>query len=161
MNKTFCDIKTCKKVITRNMITDRLVVRFGDFTAVVMVTKNKPAGDDALCYSCLIKGLNQKPTRKYERKPPLPKEVRPDGEGGFTKDDTLGLPDISTFSYKVPERDTKPYTLSLGGHSVIAMILRDGVAELMEHYGIDQKYIESASQSEGKRLMLNILNPTS
>ena len=77
MIKTFCDV--CKKELTRNIVAERLVVTSGVFSAEVIITKDKTVNDGDLCLECLLKMLNQKPKRKYERKPktenPMPIEA--------------------------------------------------------------------------------------
>ena len=70
--KKFCDI--CRKEMPRNMVTERLIVQSlskkgGGFSAEVIVTKNETDDDGDLCFDCLMGMLNQKPKRKYIRKP--------------------------------------------------------------------------------------------
>ena len=62
MVKSFCDV--CKNELTRNVVSDPLVVEQGDFKAEVKVN---PVNAD-LCLDCLMKMLNAKPKRKYVRK---------------------------------------------------------------------------------------------
>lgn len=72
-----------------------------------------------------------------------------------------GLPDISTFSIKSPEPGTPNISiLTIGEVAVACKTLTMGVKELLGACGIDQKYIEDAPDSEGKRNLLDILNPT-
>jgi len=60
-----CD--QCHQELTRNMVSERLVVEQGHFIAEVVVSKDNVSNDGDLCYDCLIKMLTTTP--KKPRKP--------------------------------------------------------------------------------------------
>ena len=74
-----------------------------------------------------------------------------------------GKPDISTFTIKTPAPSSSNlhYTLSLEGVGVACLTLKEGVKEMLALSGIDQQYIEDAPESEGKKLLLEILKEKS
>ena len=59
--RTFCDL--CGKPLTRNMVTDRLMVEQGHFRAEVLVSKDGDTTDGDLCCDCLIKILTTPPKK--------------------------------------------------------------------------------------------------
>ncbi len=73
-----------------------------------------------------------------------------------TRKKAKGKPDISTFSCVVG-LDDQPNILRLGEVVINSATLIEGVKELLSACGIDQKYIEDAPESEGKRNLLDIL----
>ncbi len=200
MIKTFCN--ECKNEVTRNMITEPLVITSSKFQIAVGVTVYVKDEHPALCCDCLISMLTTEP--KKPRKPrsdkgsikrpkteqiktitpelremeeglnseglTLVRKLEPEIEQVLTKrirkakvelpevTDKKGSPDISTFSIKTPEPGTDdPYTLSLGGHTVVSRMVKDSVTELMGIWNIDQAFVENAPDSEGKRNLLDIL----
>ncbi len=60
-----CDL--CGKELTRNVVSDRLMVDQGDFHAEVMISKKDVTNQGDLCLSCLILMLTTTP--KKPRKP--------------------------------------------------------------------------------------------
>lgn len=92
-------------------------------------------------------------------KPPTPRKPRSDrgthrGREAEAEAHTHGSIDISTFKMKT---DKDGYTLSLGDVSVVALTLKEGVRDLFASHGIDQEYVESSPDSEGKQHLLDIL----
>lgn len=68
-------------------------------------------------------------------------------------------PDLSTFTIKTPESGSKePYTLSLGEASISSMTLKEGITELLAVLGITREDIEFTPESDGKKLLLGVLN---
>lgn len=76
MIKTFCDI--CGEELSRNVCVERLIVSQGDFKAEVLISKSGTSNEGDLCYDCLLKMLNNKPKRKYERKQAKVNETKPE-----------------------------------------------------------------------------------
>ncbi len=92
----------------------------------------------------------QPPVTLSSEQPPFPSDAK--------------LPDISTFSFVPPELGvSKLFTLKLRGKggmpefAVGSKTLSEGVKDLLKFAGIDQKYAENAPPSEGKDLLLSIL----
>ncbi len=169
--KQFCD-DTCKKVVTRNMVTDPLVVKWGNFKAVVTVTSTQP--DPALCSDCLITALTAKPKRAYVRKQKaIGGGTAGQGEGGAaiqTKGESIhvqkgalatstekGKPDISTFAIKTGMKG-EWNKMSMAGVETQSFNLKDGANYLLATLGLDQAYVEASPDSEGRRNLLDILN---
>ncbi len=98
-------------------------------------------------------GLNSEGLTLVKEPPPQPtKRTRKAGKSTGSR-----LPDISTFSVSVGQGD-EPHILRLGEIAVGYKTLREGALDLLRTFGIDQKYVEDAPDSEGKRNLLNILN---
>ena len=58
MQKTFCD--SCGKELTRNVVSEPLIVKTGDYTIAVSVTTD---GGGDLCLDCLLKMLTETPKK--------------------------------------------------------------------------------------------------
>ena len=175
--KVFCDVHK-GEITGTNVGKEDWIVEVGDFSARVTVDKCGADNDGDLCLDCLLKMLNQKPKRKYERKPKaeeikvITPELQEMEEGLNSEGLTLlkpakkrskktipGKPDISTFTIKTPAPSSSNphYTLSLEGVGVACLTLKEGVKEMLTLSGIDQAYVEDAPESEGKRNLLDII----
>ena len=158
--RTFCDV--CKEeIVSINVGKAGWTVESGAFRAVVRVLKGGKEGGCDLCLTCLLKMLSVKPRRKYERKAKVERQlVMSDEKPVEISTFEVKTPpsvDISTFEVKTPPSSEEPFILSLDEVSVTEMSINKGVKELMGLAGIDQQYIENAPQSEGKRMLLAIL----
>ena len=188
MIKTFCD-QCGKEVENDNPGRVGHSVTSGDFQAIVNVRKNDKADDCDLCLGCLIEMLTTTPKKprkprsdKGSHKEPKTELVlvtatettSESGGIGFPPPLTKGrgskkiqrgatplLPDISTFKIRSPEPGkNEPSVLSIGEVAIACVTLRTGALDLLAACGVDQKYVEAQPESEGKRNLLDILNPT-
>ena len=96
---------------------------------------------------------------------PIPGSIPSKTEGRRKKDKKIdisqGVPDISTFELRVAsdtiEGGYTPNQMSMAGISIPCVNLKLGALKLLGRLGIDQKYVEDAPDSQGKRELLAIL----
>lgn len=112
-----------------------------------------------ICLACLEKeNTKHKPRERKPKTETLMPQTTTISPEIFTQSVDSGTDVISTF-YVVTGQDGKSHTLNMGGTFVSNKTLRAGAKELLGLTGLTEEDIKGAPESEGKRNLLNILNP--
>ena len=122
MRKVFCDV--CERELTRNMVTEKLVVTDGGFSAEVIVSKDGVSNEGDLCYDCLLSMLTTKPKRKYTRSVKLDSVANDtDTKANLVIHTPTGLKGDTNFRVTIRDAEASGPSLRLT------------VLEVLRHYG--------------------------
>ncbi len=113
-----------------------------------------PCCGGEVCLACIDKA-NAKEKPKEKKLKEKPTTAPPEETDSITPEEAKGV-DISTFKTKVGQ-DGKDHEVSMGGVGIVCGNLKKGCQDLLLALNIDQAYVENAPDSDGKKLLLSIL----